>query len=604
MSEYVELVEKSVSNRGNIVDVKNINTNRRPYEAYTSLFSFGKEIIPHMKEKRSIANYKAPVGIRIIWVDFDDESLENAKYNVLNFLAELSSEYGIDPETLHVYFSGNKGYHVGIPAEIVGIKGISDKELPNKLANFVKNLTSNIKCVDYKIYNPTRIFRLPYSLNVKSGLYKIRFPFKLFCKTTIEDIKSYSKECKRFEFDRPKLSINKKLRLLFLSSQEEKKKELKLSNNTVFKIPASGDRNDTLHKQAYRLFSIKGLKTDEVFDIMSMIYQLLIRSNGEGFTHREFTNLINSAYNSARLNGLKNIRMNTLENLIYKAFDSIKSADYVPTGFDVFDDDLGGGMKLQNVYSFIGKSGTKKSLLAQHIAIHNAMNYDSPIIYFNMEMSTSQIFKRAFFRILNRNVEDEIKEGVIEEEDLEEAYKDLNKVLKNNFYVVDNSNLSTKDFADVIMQVEENRKQKVKLVIVDSMNCMESKANSEVFTAFENSKELKELAKNMRVAVLMINHVTATCPEHFRDTALYARGGQKIKDNNDAHFCLSKIIDKESSKLTGEDKDYVYRKDLIYIRYHNKRESGETIDKVLRLNDSLNFEAMDSSAKSFEVYEK
>lgn len=609
MNSYVELVEKSIANRGKIVPVSEINIDKRPYEAYTSLFTYNDAILTHIKKSSSMAKYEAPVAIRYVWIDFDDDSIDNAKRNVLRFLADINEKYDVNPEILHVYFSGNKGFHVGIPSEVIGIQGIYDKDMPLYINNFVKNLTSEIECVDYKIYNHTRLFRLPYSLNVKSNLYKIRLPINILSDSSSDEIMGYAADCVKMKVKHINPELNKKLSEYYISTKEKNGSEaipIPQSENktSVFRLPSAGGRNDLLHKQAVRLFNIKELKLNEVSDIMSLIYELLIEKNGNGFRHSEFINLMNSAYRYARLNNLGNIRMNTLENLIYRSYESIRNSDYVPTGFKVFDDDLGGGLKLQNVYSLIGKAGTKKSLLAQHISIHNAINYDNPIIYFNMEMSSSQIFKRVFKRILNRDIEKEIEEGLIEEDDLQESYNELNKSLKNNFYIVDNSNLSCKDFSSVIQQVEENRKQKVKLIIVDSMNCMETKGNSEVLTALENTKELKELAKSMKVAVLMINHVTAECPEHLRDSALYARGGQKIKDNNDAHFCLSKIIDRDSSNFNTEPKDYVYRKELVYVRYHNKRDSGETIDRVLELEDNLDFKEKQSDPKSFEVYMK
>ncbi len=610
MPRYVELVEKAISNRGNVVEVGTVTIYPRDFEAYSSLFSLNKDILDHVKDKKSVTGYEGRVSARIVWIDFDDaKNLPRVKENVSKFLTKLLDDYGVNPETVHIYFSGNKGFHIGIPAKMIGIEGESSDTLPAEISKFVKAISDGIECVDYKIYNHTRIFRLPYSLNAKSGMYKIGLPFRGFHYSSIEQIKEYAKECRIVPLDIRDTGLNNKLRTVFLKCQEDKKQKATAVKETVkqsiFKIPLDGSRNDILYKQAYRLFKLSDIKTDEVFDIMNIIYERMVSLNGSGFPHREFIALLNSAYKSARLNKVSSIRMNTMENLIYNAFDSIKNSEYAPTGFKDFDEDLGGGFKVQNVYSLIGKAGTKKSLVAQSIAIHNAINFDSPVIYFNMEMSSSQIFKRVFKTILKRDIEAEIKEGALDEDDLQGAYDDLNRALKNNFYVVDNSNLSTKDFADVISQVEENRDKKVKLIIVDSMNMMEAKGGNEVWTALENSKQMKELAKDSKVSVLTVNHVTSSCPEHLRDSALYARGGQKIKDNLDGWICLSKIIDTiKSSRIGSDAEDIVYKKELVYLRYFNKRESGETIDKVVQLEDNLEFKVLADNPKSFEAYDK
>ena len=133
------------------------------------------------------------------------------------------------------------------------------------------------------------------------------------------------------------------------------------------------------------------------------------------------------------------------------------------------------------------------------------------------------------------------------------------------------------------------------------MNAMKTVGGSEVMTAFENTKKLKELAKIKNVAVVMINHVTAACMLHIRDTSLFARGGQKIMDNCDAWFSISKCIDPDNSRLDGDNSDYIYLNDVIFMRFHNKRESGNTIDTIIRMDDNLSINLLNVNPKGYEV---
>ena len=608
MDLYTELVEKSIANRGNIVGLQEIKVKKTNYERYISLFLFDEGIKSHFKRTNSMSNYTDKVGINTIWIDFDNEgNLEDVKKEVLRFVNQLNNKYDFPEDYIPVYFSGSKGFHVGIPAKVIGLDGVFEKDLPAKVKSFIAKLTNNIMYVDLVIYNHTRIMRLPFSFNEKGKMYKIHIPYKILKNESLKTITQYAKKCKIFKPVRFEYAVCSELYLMFLNSnvvEEPKKTLIKATNGTinkgsVFRVPEKGKRNDTLFKQAFRLFSLGGIKIHEVHDIMNAFLRLTEIESGENFSPREFATLINSAYKRAFSNG-RDIKMNTIESLTYNVFDIISKSACVPTGIKTIDEDLGGGLKLGNLYPFIGKAGTKKSIVAQMIALKAAIE-GSTVIYFNMEMSAVELFRRTALRLLDMDIYDGIRKGTIAEPDLDGIQNKLKDFLSNNFYQVDNSDLTTPEFSSIIEDVEEKNNEKVKLVVVDSMNSMKTIGGSEVMTAFENTKKLKEIAKLHNVAVIMVTHVNAACPLHYRDTSLYARGGQKIMDNCDAWFSISKCIDRDNSRLDGENSDYIYLNDVIFMRFHNKRETGSTIDSILTMEDNLAINLSTANPKGYEV---
>ena len=106
-----------------------------------------------------------------IHFDFDsDDGGELAWEDTKKFCSKLI-EHGV---SFHLYFSGNKGFHVAVHKSAMGItEGPKDE-----LQNVVKSLCANLKHVyptlDARIWNANRKFRAYRSQHEKSGLYKIR----------------------------------------------------------------------------------------------------------------------------------------------------------------------------------------------------------------------------------------------------------------------------------------------------------------------------------------------------------------------------------------------------------------------------------------------
>lgn len=612
---YTELVEKSMGNRGNIQELDSVTIQKADYERYCSLFSFNHSIVEHVKVNGSVSNYSKPVTIRNIWVDFDnDDSISDVLLETVRFVEGMAERYGLRPEDFPIFFSGNKGFHVGISSKFLGLDNLFDEKLPNKIKSFIVGLTSqlSIKYVDYVIYNYTRIFRLPYSLNVKSGMYKIYLPYSIAKSISIEELKDKAKACHFYPIDRVSAEENTKMIEDYMNYSvnqpqvpvdSSKTKQIATSSATsLFSIPEKGNRNNTLFKQAFRLFSVPDLKVNEVNDIMNIIYKLTVAQTG-AISHREFTLLINSAYTRSKGQGLNDkINLRSMESLAYEVFDIVSKSECVPTNIPEVDEDLGGGLKLGNLYPFIGKSGSKKSMLAQEIAIRSAMKGD-PVVYFNMEMSFVELFRRTVKRVLERDIYEEIRKKLITEEDIPEIKEQLERSLSMNFYAVDNADLTVEQMTNIINKIQEDTGKKVKLAVIDSMNSMKTVGGNETFTAFENTKKLKEFAKETMCATIMINHVTQSCQGHIRDVSLFVRGGAKVIDNCDAWFGFSKCIDRLGSVMDDrnpENSDIVYLNDIIYLRFYNKRESGETIDSILRLNNNLSVEHTGIDPKSYD----
>lgn len=172
---FVELIEHAKSHRGRIVPIREIQAKvERPFEAFSSMFYYDEGILTHVstQAKATVAGYEGAYYCRLVWFDIDHEDLNLSLTDARNLVNRLVNKYKVSRWDLVVYFSGGKGFHIGVYCEHFG--GFSPtNDLPYKIGKLVTAIAGDIEGVDTSIYNPNRFWRLPNSKHEKTGLYKI-----------------------------------------------------------------------------------------------------------------------------------------------------------------------------------------------------------------------------------------------------------------------------------------------------------------------------------------------------------------------------------------------------------------------------------------------
>lgn len=122
-----------------------------------------------------------------LYLDFDDVTdFEKVRADALVAVSYLKVVYHISEDYLRIYFSGNKGVHIVIPAEILGFEPMPLLNGVFKyVANSIKSFTK-YKTLDTQIYDNKRMFRVPNTVHEKSGLYKVPL--------TAEELKTLSRD--------------------------------------------------------------------------------------------------------------------------------------------------------------------------------------------------------------------------------------------------------------------------------------------------------------------------------------------------------------------------------------------------------------------------
>lgn len=104
-----------------------------------------------------------------LYFDLDGITAQEDTKKLVDFLISQ----GCAKDSIHIFFSGNKGFHVEVPFSTLGIS--TDKELNKVYKVIVTQIKEKLglPSLDVVIYDDVRLFRLSNSINGKSGLYKI-----------------------------------------------------------------------------------------------------------------------------------------------------------------------------------------------------------------------------------------------------------------------------------------------------------------------------------------------------------------------------------------------------------------------------------------------
>lgn len=180
-----------------------------------------------------------------------------------------------------------------------------------------------------------------------------------------------------------------------------------------------------------------------------------------------------------------------------------------------------GGPAAGEVCTFLGRSYSGKSIVAQNIMWRNA---DKPIIFFSLEMHYLLALQRLYSIWANhphREVLDSIERGIIplEFDDLPAAFE--------GHLIVDRSGLSAGDMWQYIKEYEQQYEHKPAAVIVDYLEMIGgAKTSGEGWVGTEKcAQEMKELAKDAEVPVFLIHQANKMQPPWEPPDMDSARGG-------------------------------------------------------------------------------
>lgn len=183
-------------------------------EAYLSAFTFGEDFRRHLDATGSTKSFDGVCGAEFVWFDIDREdkqtkqvNLDAARLETARLCLLLTDRYSLDDDDLLIFFSGSKGFHVGLPTDLwqptaSGVFNLTARRLAERLA------ASCEVVIDLGIYDKVRAFRAPNSRHPKTKLHKRRLSIDELMHLKIERIQELAGE--PLAFDVPTITARSK----------------------------------------------------------------------------------------------------------------------------------------------------------------------------------------------------------------------------------------------------------------------------------------------------------------------------------------------------------------------------------------------------------
>ena len=269
--------------RNNLITLKEINSYRKEFnntDIYTTIYQYN-----NVDQNESLLY--APLYFDLDYNDLinsdtDEVAFEIIREDAKKVIAILEALFYIPEEQLKIYFSGAKGVHILVPQPILGIQPRKDlNEIFRTLVMDIKKYIPN-GTVDTKIYDNKRLFRLPNSINSKTGLYKIPISPTELRTLSFNDVKLLAQQPRLLKVQKPVYNTRaNRMFVRYIDEWQEKLKEIEDRKNKTYKnsfkyIPpcisgileegiGEGSRNHTIAAIS-SFFKQQGLSETEVLD--------------------------------------------------------------------------------------------------------------------------------------------------------------------------------------------------------------------------------------------------------------------------------------------------------------------------------------------------
>jgi hypothetical protein len=182
-----------------------IDSNR---ESYLSAFTFGDDFRSYLDATGSTKGFDGVCGADFIWIDIDREDLETARRDAARLALFVIERYQLDDDGLLIFFSGSKGFHVGLPTYLwQPSASLTFNTVARRLAECLAN-SAKVE-IDSSIYDKVRAFRSPNSCHPKTGLHKRALTVDELTRFSVKRILGLAKE--PTPFDLPTVSTRCKL---------------------------------------------------------------------------------------------------------------------------------------------------------------------------------------------------------------------------------------------------------------------------------------------------------------------------------------------------------------------------------------------------------
>lgn len=529
MQQYVRLSENYKSNQlipVNVSPHKYIKDKNKPY--FISMMRYNEDHKKVFEKTKSFVGMSGGVTNQI-WADFDsDGELGKAFSDAKTFVQRLL-DLGLTEENIQISFSGNKGIAIVVETE--------SQFTIDEVGAICSNLAKGLETFDTTVYDHQRIFRLPFTKNEKSGLYKI--PLKLGeLDSSPEEVKKAAKSIDDFDIDEVR-SYYKKAKVKFpdeLKKVEQKRPEKKLKSVSTDTKPRHwkeykwqilqgnfeiGERHNALMVLAS---TCRGLGYDSrtAAAMCAAADQKHCERTGHDPSEEIESNVIESVYSDTWKGGqyspennpwlrkycerlglepekeeIKAIKIGDIRNDFVDYMANIRE-NTIRTGIDELDEVV--SVTTGMVCGIVGAASSGKTSLALSM-LKNTSRDGVLSVFASLDMHRTRLFQKLVMSETDYTREELV--DVIQQGGGEEVFNQIQETYKNVFFY-DRSAASVPELRRYIERVQDETGRKVKLLMVDYFERLGSERSDDTAASKEVAGALQDLCNDMNICIVVL----------------------------------------------------------------------------------------------------
>lgn len=171
-------------------------------EVYLSAYQFSQDFREYLTTHGTTKGFSGPTWSSWLWFDIDRDSFNDAMTDARRLVGFLCDRWTIDAESLLLFFSGRKGFHIGLPTSLWNAQPAAEFHACTKhFATCLASLAAVV--IDEGVYDRVRLFRAPNSRHQKSGLHKRRLTAEEFFGMSADAILRQASEPQESELPKP-----------------------------------------------------------------------------------------------------------------------------------------------------------------------------------------------------------------------------------------------------------------------------------------------------------------------------------------------------------------------------------------------------------------
>jgi hypothetical protein len=506
---------------------------------YASINHYTEEHFKLFKKTGSVLGIK-DVTTDLLAFDFDcKQDLNKARTDAITLVQRLRETLRIKPHQLEIYFSGMKGFTLTLKM---------DKFLPPyKVAHLALNiLGEGLETLDASLYNASRILRIPNTRHQGSGLFKVQLTYNQLQTLTIDDIKEYALEPRDLKLVTETVEISEEMVNIVEPTTYEKKayvdsamdysRKPALWKNCKWSL-AQGNFKNGERKTALMILASTcrglGFTKEMTYDLCKGALRRSIEVYGQGTTDKSelykdviegsvFTDSWEGGQYTCKkagflqtyCDGLGEHKCKDRETSEEKPFvkfdemfeDLVKfSKDFekniITTGLVQLDKKL--ILSTSTLNGLLGQPGAGKTTMAMNYLKHSS-KMGIPSAFFSLDMGkpivTAKIIQQRigldFIEALNYVKTQPEEAKILASTIMKEDYANVNFTFK--------AGLTANDMKDMIKNQEAHLGKKVKLVIVDYLECIAGPYGDQTANTGFIANLLKDVANELEVCILLL----------------------------------------------------------------------------------------------------